>query len=260
MMLVRTACMLALALAGCLAQRGYPCRDSEQCRLDDASGVCQESGWCSYQDEDCESGQRYEEYAPGELGSACVEVQAQTELTCDDYCEAYPTVCSGELSSYPDPETCLSQCRQWPVGTADDREGDSLGCRRYHLTLAAMWNVGVNCARASPSGADTCRSVDPSICTQYCTLFIGNCNDIPGVPAYASPEECGQVCGSWYPGQPGSERANSATCRLSRMQALGQQMWTMEETTALCIAGSRTGGDGFEGLDPTISCTFAPPQ
>ena len=254
----RTVWLVALASAGCLAQRGYPCRESEQCVLDGVDGICQESGWCSYEDDECESGQRYEELAPDELADACVEVEAEAELSCDLYCETYPTVCTGELSGYPDPETCLQHCAQWPVGDVDDRENDSLGCRQYHLTLAGMWSAPVNCARASPSGADTCRDLDPAVCSQYCAVFINACNDIAGVPSYGSMEECGQVCNSWYPGVPTPDRADSATCRLSRMEALADDTLSPEQRFALCIAGSRTGGAGFEGLTDDASCTLPP--
>lgn len=245
---IRHALLLGIAAScGCLAQRAYPCQDDDQCRLEAREGVCQSSGWCSYEDETCASEQRYEDLAPDDLGGECVEIEAAEEVTCEAYCEEYPAVCPGSLSAYPDPETCLGQCAQWPVGAAEDRATDSLGCRLYHVTLAGLWSSEANCARASPSGADSCRSLGGEVCQQYCTAFLSSCNDIPGIPGYASPDECGDVCGGWYPGQASPDPAASTICRISRLEALAEPDLTPEERFGLCLSASRTGGPELEG-------------
>lgn len=241
----RVLVLAPFALSACLAQRGFPCDESGQCSLED-EGVCQASGWCSYTDEDCASGHRYEAYAPEPLGGACVEVEIDAALSCEAYCAAYPMSCSADLTPYASEDHCLQHCAQWPVGAAEDRATDSLGCRTYHVELATMWNSVVNCTRAGPSGGDVCRSVDPSICADYCTSFQALCNGRPMVASYAEGE-CPPVCQSWYPGRAMPVPSDSATCRASRLATLaaaleaGTPVPDADWTTA-CSVASRTGG------------------
>lgn len=53
----------------------FLCDDDLDCGGTGLPGVCQVSGYCSFDDPDCESGQRYGEHAGGELGGACVGVE-----------------------------------------------------------------------------------------------------------------------------------------------------------------------------------------
>jgi hypothetical protein len=65
------AALCGLALA-CLKPRGYRCEEDSNCDLDGKTGRCQDTGYCSYPDPDCPSGQRYEPDAGAGLGDACV--------------------------------------------------------------------------------------------------------------------------------------------------------------------------------------------
>ena len=65
--------LLGFAVAGCGAQ-AYVCQSSAQCN----EGVCQPSGYCSFPDTDCESGQRYGEFASSELRGQCVPAEPGT--------------------------------------------------------------------------------------------------------------------------------------------------------------------------------------
>jgi hypothetical protein len=64
---ILAAVLAALALPGCTAG-AFACVDDASC----SGGVCQGSGYCSFADADCGSGQRYGEHAPAELAGACV--------------------------------------------------------------------------------------------------------------------------------------------------------------------------------------------
>ncbi len=62
----------AVTLA-CIRPGAYPCARDSQCDGQPA-GVCvQPEGFCSYADDDCDSGLRFESRAPGGLGGTCVE-------------------------------------------------------------------------------------------------------------------------------------------------------------------------------------------
>ena len=61
------ALLAAIALPACTAG-AFACVDDASC----SGGVCEASGYCSFPDADCDSGQRYGEHAPAELAGACV--------------------------------------------------------------------------------------------------------------------------------------------------------------------------------------------
>ena len=67
----------ALALhAGCGPAGAYACRSDDQCTDAGASGRCEASGFCSFPDPQCESGQRFGEHSGDGLGGTCVPVDA----------------------------------------------------------------------------------------------------------------------------------------------------------------------------------------
>ncbi|MCX4245496.1 RCC1 domain-containing protein [Paraliomyxa miuraensis] len=64
---------LVLGWGGCGAS-AFECEQSSQCLGDGAEGVCQQSGYCSFPDEGCPSGQRYGDHAGNGLAGECVPV------------------------------------------------------------------------------------------------------------------------------------------------------------------------------------------
>lgn len=73
--------MAFVALCGCIELRGYACGDDAQCQLPGRRGECQANGFCSYDDADCSSGQRYEALAPTVGGECVAENSPGTEST-----------------------------------------------------------------------------------------------------------------------------------------------------------------------------------
>ena len=71
------------------------------------------------------------------------------------FCPTYKQICvdAGLSQAYTD---CDSETAAMGTGTAGDTAGDSLGCRAYHLSVAATTNPGVHCLHASPDGGRTC--------------------------------------------------------------------------------------------------------
>ncbi len=77
------ACGLGIIL-GCTGSSVFLCGSDGDCRQGDVSGVCQATGYCSFPDDTCESGQRYGVHVGGSLAEACVELPGETEATSDD--------------------------------------------------------------------------------------------------------------------------------------------------------------------------------
>ena len=230
----------AVVIGACIDFGAFTCEDDDDCTLEGREGACQPDGACSYPDDECDSGLRVDPHASGDLRGQCVPV----EVTCESYCERFPTVCSVDWNPYPDPDACMAQCRQWPTGTADDRDIDSLGCRLRHLSLRAdNWNEPFNCVTAGPSGGGACRSADAPSCELYCQVFLSVCEPSFG-PFYGSPEECGARCSGLYPGVYESDRQDSVGCRHIHAAAAGSEDpdLTPQDRASLCQAAGPSGG------------------
>ena len=66
------AAVLAVALAACQYEGQFPCTQSEQCRIGDSAGTCEQAGWCSVHDDVCDSGRRFDVTAGDNLAGTCV--------------------------------------------------------------------------------------------------------------------------------------------------------------------------------------------
>lgn len=69
-------CSLAFGLGAWLGcdPGAFSCEDHASCVFAGQQGVCQGSGYCSFPDDDCKSGQRYGEHASEMLAETCVEL------------------------------------------------------------------------------------------------------------------------------------------------------------------------------------------
>ncbi len=71
--------------AACEPAGAFECATVEDCvALDAGLGVCQPTGYCSFTDIACASGQRYGEYASDRLANACVPPEDAREPDEDD--------------------------------------------------------------------------------------------------------------------------------------------------------------------------------
>lgn len=104
------ACGLAVivSLAACDGPTisGTKCNDDVDCNLFNAQGRCESTGFCSFPDETCASGQRYSPGATGDLASACVDGAA----TCGNQGQACcgAGACAEHLTCVTESGTC--QC------------------------------------------------------------------------------------------------------------------------------------------------------
>jgi len=129
-----------------------------------------------------------------------------TPLTqdCPTYCSAIATACTGDNAQYSaavDSMNCAKTCAKFPVGTADDKSGDTLGCRLYHVQNAMMpGNAATHCPHAGPGGAAldaTTGTCGASACADFCALEVAVCGtkDAGGANAqYQNAAACMTAC------------------------------------------------------------------
>ncbi len=66
-------------VAGVACGGGFACKGDDDCRSAQGRGTCEATGWCSFPDPSCASGQRYGEHAGGGLARACVASDGQAD-------------------------------------------------------------------------------------------------------------------------------------------------------------------------------------
>ena len=137
---------------------------------------------------------------------------APVELTCENYCGIYATACK-DFAEYDNPEACLSQCKQCPPGEVNATAGDTLGCRLYHVGVAATTEPMVHCPHSGPNGAATCVEAGAPTCEAYCTQYFSSCT--ADLNLYAGDmAACMTQCAPWWPGKMGDAGGDSIGCRL----------------------------------------------
>src|SRR5438477_13103000 len=86
-------------------------------------------------------------------------------LSCMNYCTTIMGACTGANAQYDTMADCVASCAHYPVGTAADQMGNTLGCRTYHA-MAAQTAASTHCIHAGPSGAGLCGTP----CEGFCSL------------------------------------------------------------------------------------------
>jgi hypothetical protein len=117
---------------------------------------------------------------------------------CVTYCNLIAMNCKGDeatdggLGQYPNPSSCMNECKQMPVGSASDTTGDTLGCRTYHAGLAAGDPI-THCPHAGSSGGGVCGDR----CTVFCSRALAVCTTANNVtmPYFKSTADCMNQCG-----------------------------------------------------------------
>lgn len=143
------------------------------------------------------------------LLAACVsdDSAAGQGPSCEQYCNAMATHCAGTSAQYRDAQECAKACALLPLGTNNDGDLNTIGCR-IHKAEAGQ------CVAAGPFGGDVCGKR----CTSFCTIVVQNCKDQPN-PVYNSEATCNEACSSFVDpaGEPTSfdplSHKNSLTCR-----------------------------------------------
>ncbi len=142
-------------------------------------------------------------------GSA--DVDPVDPLSCERYCSLLETNCTELNAQYPDEATCLRYCAdeaRLPIGTLDDREGNTVGCRIYHADVAAD-DPDLHCPHAGPSGGDVCGTW----CDNYCHLAETACTG--ELALYPERAACELACIAIpTTGTAGDPSGNTIQCRI----------------------------------------------
>ncbi|MEM9458830.1 MAG: hypothetical protein AAGF11_31925 [Myxococcota bacterium] len=132
------------------------------------------------------------------------------ELSCSKYCGIYMGACQ-DFSEYANEQHCLEHCAQWPLGGPEDIDGDSLGCRTYHVTVASSTDPQLHCPHSGPSGMHVCIDEGAPDCDLYCTRYFNNCEG--DLNLWPDMDACTSTCRQWYPGQATDAGGHSIGCR-----------------------------------------------
>lgn len=97
-----------------------------------------------------------------------------------------------DIQQYSDMDDCMNSCQAFPVGTASDTTGDTLGCRDAYAkkaaTNAAM--AALHCTHAGPGGDGVCGDN----CTGYCDIAMMYCTDANSAKLYDTRVACTADC------------------------------------------------------------------
>ena len=131
------------AALGCTSRTPYNCSSSAQCVLAGEAGRCEPEGFCSFGDPQCESGQRFEPRAGGELGGACVAV----EIKLPDAGTPDATICGDRGAACCSTGAACVAGTSCTAGTCQDCVADLGFGRRFGCTLrkdGTAWCSGDN--------------------------------------------------------------------------------------------------------------------
>lgn len=135
------------------------------------------------------------------------------QLSCNSYCTSIQTNCLDAASNrqYVDMASCMATCAFFPVGSAADTQGNTLGCRTYHGGMPAATNPMMHCTHAGPGGDGACGMN----CAGFCQLALGACTGAN--QAYANMGECMTACAAFPTGTRYNTKiqtGNSFACKL----------------------------------------------
>lgn len=132
---------------------------------------------------------------------------------CEDYCTGILAACTGTNEQYnADHQACLDACGAMPRGEDTDTEGDTLGCRNYHLGAAEGDPAG-HCDHAGPGGGGVCGTVETTLCRQITQICTGTNEQ------FDSQGQCVSLMKNITAGTIGDTDTASAWCRSYHVQA-----------------------------------------
>ena len=117
--------------------------------------------------------------APNDAGADVFTFDGNIPVDCAAYCTAIGHVCTGLEQQYLDDDTCKAMCAKLTPGAAGATSGNTLGCRIYHLGVAAQsgTNAVEHCPHAGPYGFGQCGTE----AEDFCALYQAQCGDF-GAP------------------------------------------------------------------------------
>ncbi|MBI1944538.1 MAG: hypothetical protein HYS27_02520 [Deltaproteobacteria bacterium] len=166
--------------------------DTVQCRLYHAGAAAADNTHCAHAGED----------------SSADTCGADTTPTCASYCATITDNCTGGSAQYTDEAECLDFCNDdflhWSeLGTTEDADGHSLGCREYHAGAA---DNDAHCEHAGPTGAGVCGD----LCEVYCHAMTTYC-----AASYTDYAACEAACAGFATtGNVNDATGDTVQCRI----------------------------------------------
>jgi hypothetical protein len=112
--------------------------------------------------------------------------------SCADYCAAIGAACTTSNQQYSNLDDCMNSCQAFPLGTAADTTGDTLGCRSAYARKAAMSAdlAAMHCTHAGPGGDGVCGDN----CGGFCDIAMMYCTEVNNAKIYDTREACMADC------------------------------------------------------------------
>lgn len=171
--------------------------------------------------------------------------------SCATYCATLTLNCTGDNAQYASEQACVDYCTagaQLPLGTNDDIDGNTVGCRTYHADVAGSapgTSEAIHCPHAGPNGGGVCGTT----CENYCHLSDTNCT---GDNALAFDADCATSCEAFNAdGAQGDAAGDTAQCRIYHLGVAGSDPGTSEATH--CPHGGVDGGGICVAPAPTCA-------
>jgi hypothetical protein len=127
----------------CVRIGTYACTKDDNCVRNAKQGICQPTGWCSYEDPTCSSGHRYDDLAGAGLEGACVHDEGSTS-----------SASATDPTSADDVDDGDTECEPIPVEDCVDLDGDGHGVGSDCL--------GPDCDDDNPARFEGCLHLSPN--------------------------------------------------------------------------------------------------
>jgi hypothetical protein len=188
------------------------------------------------------------DYAGIRTSAACHD-DSSPNPSCDNFCLALTTACTGALAVYESSDQCVAVCKATEPGTKDSIETeDTVACRTAHAFNALLVKASDHCPHTGPLGANVCGA--GGNCQALCALAKVACPKVYSskFPRDAScTEDCSTLDGAangGYSVDEGGKGGATVQCRglaVSRVLELAEADRTAE-ACAPVFGGDPCGG------------------
>jgi hypothetical protein len=145
------------------------------------------------------------------IDAAVIVDAAPLVQTCANYCALETANCTTTNSQYNTMADCMATCTRFPMGTAADMSGNTLGCRIYHADKSAT-DAALHCRHSGPAGDGVCGGN----CENFCAQVLAECATQVN-PPYNTIAACMVACPGFATTPPYSSTVtggNSFACRM----------------------------------------------
>ncbi len=230
--------VVTVAAAGwsCRLEQSFRCEVDDNCAEELGNGICEPSGYCSFDDPECDSGRRYGKYAAQELAGVCVSADASA---------------SSSTTGAPPP---MSSTSADPLDTTDTGpEGTTVDLDGTTTQVGESSSDGPGESSTGPPPLEVCDGIDndgDGLIDEYSSAneSCEGCvlSEVEGQPLWACP----MPTGSWDGAQQWCEDQFSA--RLARLDSDALRQAASDLAITLTRTSMSPGywiGGRFEGTE-----------